>query len=262
MVKNLFIVNKKDSSKNRKLAYFLNFLFIILLLAIILFFAFSKIAYNYNFKAIWDYRAVFLRGFGLTLGISAISLIFSIIIGTILALGVKSKIYFLKALSKMLIEIIRGTPLLVQVLIFFYVIAPAVHINNRIVSGVIILSIFSGAYLAEIIRGGLLSIDKSNYETAKAIGLTKLQTYIYIIIPQVIRTILPAVAGQLVNLIKDSSLLSIIAVKEFTMAANEMSAATFSTLEAYLPLAVGYLIITIPISFLTKYLERKFQYEH
>ncbi len=262
MIKNIFIENKKNPLKNAKLAYTVNFILIIFLLTVLLIFAFSKIAYNYNFKSIWDYRLVFLKGFGLTLGISSIALIFSLLIGTILALGAKSKIYFLKVLAKILIEIIRGTPLLVQVLIFFYVIAPAIKLDNRIVSGIIILSIFSGAYLAEIIRGGLLSIDKSNYETAKAIGLTKLQTYIYIILPQVIRTILPAVAGQLVNLIKDSSLLSIIAVKEFTMAANEMSAATFSTLEAYLPLAVGYLIITIPISFLTKYLERRFQYEH
>lgn len=173
----------------------------------------------------------------------------------------RSRIYFLKIIAKSFVEIIRGTPLLVQVLIFFYVVASAFGIENRFLNGVIILSIFSGAYLSEIIRGGIEAVGKSNFEIAQAIGLTKIQTYRYVVLPQVLRAILPAIAGQLVSLIKDSSLLSIIAVKELTMAANEMNSATFSTIEAYLPLVVGYLIITMPISFFSKYLEKRFHYE-
>lgn len=182
-------------------------------------------------------------------------------LGVILALCQRSRIYFLKIIAKSFVEIIRGTPLLVQVLIFFYVVASAFGIENRFLNGVIILSIFSGAYLSEIIRGGIEAVGKSNFEIAQAIGLTKIQTYRYVVLPQVLRAILPAIAGQLVSLIKDSSLLSIIAVKELTMAANEMNSATFSTIEAYLPLVVGYLIITMPISFFSKYLEKRFHYE-
>ena len=123
------------------------------------------------------------------------------------------------------------------------------------------MSLFSGAYISEIIRAGVNSIGATQRETAKSIGLNKYQTYKYIIFPQVITRVLPPLAGQFASLIKDSSLLSIIAIKEFTMAAREVNSNTFSTIESYLPLAIGYLVLTIPISMLTKYLERKYTYE-
>jgi polar amino acid transport system permease protein len=123
------------------------------------------------------------------------------------------------------------------------------------------MSLFAGAYIAEIIRSGVESIGNTQRETARSIGLTKGQTYRHIIFPQVITRVLPPLAGQFASLIKDSSLLSIIAIKEFTLAAREINANTFSTLESYIPLALGYLILTIPISMLTKKLEARFFYE-
>ncbi|MBN2659336.1 MAG: amino acid ABC transporter permease, partial [Spirochaetales bacterium] len=134
-------------------------------------------------------------------------------------------------------------------------------LNNRFVVGVLIMALFSGAYIAEIIRGGVESIAASQLESARSLGFTPTQTYVYVIFPQVITRILPSLAGQLASLIKDSSLLSVIAIKEFTMAAREMNANTFSTMEAYIPLAVGYLLLTLPISRLTRYLEKRFSYE-
>ncbi len=259
-MKELFIKPSKQAANNR-LALIINSLVVVLFLVGILLYSFHSLKYEYNWSALIEYKELFKDGFLHTLLLSIVSLFFSLLIGLTLSCGQRNRIYFIKLLSKCFVELVRGTPLLVQVLVFFYVIATAVNLENRFVTGVIILSIFSGCYLAEIFRGGIESIGKSNYETAKAIGLTKFQTYRYVIFPQIIRAVLPSIAGQLVSLIKDSSLLSIIAVKELTMVANEMNAATFSTIEAYLPLTIGYLVITIPISALSKYLEKRFYYE-
>ena len=148
-----------------------------------------------------------------------------------------------------------------QILIFFYVVADAFHVENRYVVGVLVLSFFSGAYISEVIRAGIESVGASQLESARAIGLTRGQTYRYVIFPQAFRLTLPPLAGQFVSLIKDSSLLSIIAINEFTQNAREVNAFTYSTLESYLPLAFGYLVLTLPISLLTRALEKRVKYE-
>jgi polar amino acid transport system permease protein len=157
--------------------------------------------------------------------------------------------------------LIRGTPLLVQLLIGFYVIASAIGLENRFVVGVLVLSLFSGAYMAEIFRGGLEAIPQTQRDAARSIGLTPIQTLRFVIVPQAVRLVLPPVAGQLVSLIKDSSLLSVIAISEFTLNAQEVNSFTYSTLESYLPLAAGYLILTLPLSALSRFLEKRFRYE-
>jgi polar amino acid transport system permease protein len=167
----------------------------------------------------------------------------------------------LRYINKVYIDLMRGTPFLVQILIFYYVTAQAIHIESASVAGVLILSIFSGAYISEVIRGGIESIGKSQLESAKAIGLTRAQTYRYVIFPQAIRQILPSMAGQLVSIVKDSSLLSIISVNELTQNAREVNNNTFGGIECYIPLAVGYLILTLPISLLTRYLEGRNRFE-
>lgn len=128
-------------------------------------------------------------------------------------------------------------------------------------AGVLILSLFSGAYLAEIIRAGIESIPASQLESARAIGFTHLQTYRFVIAPQALRQILPPLAGQFASLIKDSSLLSIIGIGELTLAAQQINSATYRTLECYLPLALGYLALTLPISLVSKILEKRLRYE-
>jgi len=140
----------------------------------------------------------------------------------------------------------------------FYIIADAINLKDRYLSGIIILSIFSGAYITEIIRGGILSISKAQQEAMNAIGFTKFQKYFYIIIPQIIKIILPGLIGQLASLIKDSSLLSIISISEFTLNAQEVNSFTFSTFEAYIPLAIGYFILTGIVNIFGKWIEKKF----
>lgn len=247
--------------RDNRQAHIVSWIFVALILAAVFWFGFSSLDYRFSWQTIWDYRLNFLKGYGVTLLISLCSLGLSLLLGIVFGLGQGSRFLPYRYLSLFYVELIRGTPLLVQMLIFFYVIANAAGLNNRFVVGVLIMSIFSGAYIAEIIRGGVQSIGETQRETARSLGFTGIQTYLYVIFPQVITRILPSLAGQLASLIKDSSLLSVIAIKDFTMAAREMNANTFSTMEAYIPLAVGYLLLTLPISRLTRVLERKYSYE-
>ena len=115
--------------------------------------------------------------------------------------------------------------------------------------------------MAEIFRGGLNAIPKTQRDSARAIGLTRWQSFRLVILPQAVRLVLPAIAGQLVSLIKDSSLLSVIAISEFTLNAREVNSFTYSTLESYAPLAIGYLMLTLPLSAASRWLEKAFSYE-
>lgn len=229
--------------------------------AAVFYFSFHQITYRWNWDAVLKYRSSLLSGWLMTLFISIASLILSTIIGIVFALARRSEILPLRYFGHIYVELVRGTPLLVQILVFFYVVADAFHVGNRYLVGVLILSFFSGAYISEIVRAGIESIGQSQLESAKAIGLTRPQTYQYVIFPQALRLSLPPLVGQFVSLIKDSSLLSIIAVNEFTQAARDINSTTFSTLECYIPLAIGYLILTLPISLWTRSLERRLRFE-
>ena len=214
-----------------------------------------------NWGAVWKYRHAFWQGWLLTVLLSVISLVLSTLIGLIAALARRSEILLVRYLSTAYIECVRGMPLLVLILVLFYVVANALGIHDRLLVGVIVLSLFAGAYIAEIIRAGIQSVGASQLESARAIGLTGGQTYRYVIFPQALRQVLPPLAGQFASIIKDSSLLSIIGLAEFTYTAQQVNSATYSTLESYLPLAFGYLILTLPISLWTHGLARTLRYE-
>ena len=231
-----------------------------LLAAAVFSFSFSQLLYGWNWGAIWQYRQKFLQGWLMTLAISAASLLVSLLTGVLAALARRSAFLPLRYAASLYVEAIRGTPLLVQILILFYVVANAFGVDDRYVVGVLALSLFAGAYLSEMIRAGIESIRDSQLESARAIGLTPVQTYRYVIFPQVVRQLIPPLTGQFASIIKDSSLLSIIAVSEFTLNAQEVNAFTYSTLESYLPLAVGYLLLTLPISLISRALERRFHF--
>lgn len=236
------------------------FAVVFLFVSAIFWFAFNQLQYGWNWHAVWQYRQKFLQGWLITVLISSAALCLSLMISVFFALSRRSRLLPLRYLAMMYIEVVRGTPLLVQILVFFYVVADAFGVSNRYAVGILTLSFFAGAYLSEIIRAGIESVGESQLESAQAIGLTTSQTYRFVILPQVVRRILPPLAGQFASLIKDSSLLSIIAVSEFTLNAQEVNSYTFSTLESYLPLAVGYLLLTLPISLFSRFLEQKYRY--
>jgi len=239
----------------------INWLLAFLLLSLLCVYSFSQIQYTWNWDSVTNYSNMFWNGWVATVEISAVSLLFSTTIGLIAAMARRSGFLALRALSRIYVEIIRGTPLLVQISFGFYVVGTAFHVENRFLVGVTLLSFFSGAYISEIIRGGIESIGASQLESARAIGLTKFQTYYYVIFPQAIRVILPGLAGMFASLIKDSSLLSIIAIGEFTYNAQQVAGLTYSQFEVYVPMAIGYLILTLPISLWTQSLERRTKFE-
>jgi len=258
---NLFFDNR--SGRQEALPFLprlLGWLLALLLVALVFSFAFQQLQYGWNWGAVLAYRHKFLLGWLMTVAISAASLGTSLMIGLAAALARRCPFLPLRSLGVLYVELIRGTPLLVQILVFFYVVADAFGISNRYLVGVLTLSLFAGAYISEIIRAGIESVGESQLESARAIGLSRWQTYRYVVFPQVLRRLLPPLAGQFASIIKDSSLLSIIAVSEFTLNAQEVNAFTYSTLESYLPLAAGYLLLTLPISLASKVLERKYQY--
>lgn len=223
--------------------------------------AFSRIDYAWNWQAVWDYRGLLLKGWLFTVGLSIAALTVSCVVGLVAALALGSRFRLVEAIGRVYVELIRGTPLLVQLLVGFYVVATAAKLENRYVVGVLVLSLFSGAYLAEIFRAGIDAIPRAQRDSARAIGLTPWQAMRLVILPQAARLVVPPVAGQLVSLVKDSSLLSVIAINEFTQSAQEVNAATYSSLESYLPLAAGYLVLTLPLSWLSRWLERRLKFE-
>jgi len=244
------------------LKYAVRFLVSILLTTTFCFVIWVVATHQYRWDLIQPYWGNLFSGWWMTLLISAAALVGSVVIGVLLTAGQLSGHRFPALLCRIFVEFIRGTPLLTQILIGYYLIANAVGWDNRFGVGWVILACFSGAYLSEIFRGGIESIPKSQWLTARAIGFTGFQTYRFVVIPQALRRVLPASAGQFANLIKDSSLLFVISVHEFTMQAREVNANTYATFEAYLPLIVGYFLLTFPISLLSRCLENRFRYDH
>lgn len=258
----LFIQKNKNFKPLKalsKLKIISNLIFLVLFLVLFCYFSFSISAYHFDFSVLVSYKEKFFQGFLNTLIISFLSLFLSIILGGIFCAFSLSSVIFLRFFSTFYIELIRGTPLLVQVLLIYYIIANNWGFDNRYMVGAIILASFCAAYLAEIFRAGILSISISQLESARALGLKELQIFIYIVFPQALKNILAPLSGQFANLIKDSSLLSVIAVNELTQNAQEINSYTFATLEAYVILAIAYLILTLPISVISRYLERKYQ---
>ena len=255
-----FLLAPSDGRPVERAACVVAWSFVALLTAALFTFAFNQLHYGWNWPAIWAYRQKFVQGWLMTVAISAAAWLVSVLIGVVTALARRARFLPLRYAAALYVEAVRGTPLLVQILILFYVVANAVGVENRYVVGVLTLSLFAGAYLAEMVRAGIESIRDSQLESARAIGLTRGQTYRYVIFPQVVRQLIPPLTGQFASIIKDSSLLSIIALNEFTLNAQAVNAFTYSTLESYLPLAVGYLLLTLPISLISRALERRFHF--
>ncbi len=222
---------------------------------------FSSVAYEWNWEGVWSYRQQFGYGWLTTIGLSLVAMIVSVTLGFLLMLGRRSSWEPVRIFCGGVVELVRGSPLLVQLLIGHYIIANALHIDQPIFTGIILLGCFEGAYLAEIFRGAVESISASQLEAARAVGFDKVQTYRFVIIPQALRRALPGTTGQLVSLIKDSSLLSVIGIEELVQKVKIMNAATFKPLEGFLPLALAYLIVTLPLSHLARRLEGRFAYE-
>jgi polar amino acid transport system permease protein len=207
-----------------------------------------------------------LMGLWLTLQLSLMATIFGVIIGVAGGLARISSNPALKWTVIVYVEIIRGSPLMVQILIWYFVLGTV--INDLLATygigrlsafwyGVASLACFAGAYVTEIVRAGIQSIHRGQTEAARSLGMTYAQCMRHIVLPQALRRILPPLAGQFISLIKDSSLLGIIAIRELTKAGREAVSASLQPFEIYLVVAVLYLVLTFSLSMFVQHLERR-----
>jgi polar amino acid transport system permease protein len=205
-------------------------------------------------------------GLWITLKVSIIATIAGIIIGVIGGISRISSNPTLKWISIVYVEIIRGSPLMVQILIWYFVLGTV--INDLLAAsglgrlpafwyGVASLACFAGAYVTEIVRAGIQSIHRGQTEAARSLGMSYAQSMLHIILPQALRRILPPLAGQFISLIKDSSLLGIIAIRELTKAAREVVSASLQPFEVYFLAAILYLILTFTLSMAVQKLEKR-----
>ncbi len=197
-----------------------------------------------------------LKGLIVTLQVSVFSLGLSCLFGFAAAFSRLSPCITLRFLSRVYLEGIRNTPLLVQLFFIYFVIAPFLGIN-RFFSAVLALSLFEGAYASEIIRAGIVSVSPGQWEAAGSIGLSTYRTYRHIILPQALGQILPPLAGQMISLIKDSALVSTIALYDLTMEGQMIIAETFMVFELWFVIAGIYLILTLFVSMITRIMEKR-----
>ena len=191
-----------------------------------------------------------------TIQISLISLILASLFGLITALFRLSRSITANLIAQVYLESIRNTPLLIQLFFIYFVFAPIFNIS-AFASAVLALSLFEGAYASEIIRGGIVSIHKGQWESAYSLGLSNVDTYRFIILPQALKKILPPLTSQAISLIKDSALVSTIAIYDLTMQGQTIISETFLTFEIWFVVAAIYLIITSSLSLLVSFLDRR-----
>jgi polar amino acid transport system permease protein len=196
------------------------------------------------------------EGLWTTLWLSFVSGLLGLFLGVVTGLCRVSKNPALRGLSITYIELIRGTPLLVQIFIFYFFIGTVLNLD-RLVAGVGALSIFAGAYVAEIVRAGIQSVPRGQTEAARSLGMTAYQTMRHIVLPQAFKRTLPPLAGQFISLVKDSSLVSVIAITDLTKSGREVITSTFATFEIWFTVAALYLVLTAGLSQVILWMERR-----
>lgn len=223
---------------------------------------------DFAIKIIENNWPMFVRGATVTLYISIIGTIIGSIIGLLIGVvrtipmperGVKRSILkVINALLSVYIEFFRGTPMIVQAMVIFYGSAQAFNIDmDRIFAAILIVSINTGAYMSEIVRGGIISIDKGQFEAAHAIGMNHVQTMFNVVLPQVIRNILPATGNEFVINIKDTSVLTVISVTELFFQTKSIAGNSFRFFEPFLITSIIYLIMTFTVTRILRFIERK-----
>jgi polar amino acid transport system permease protein len=199
---------------------------------------------------------ILMIGFMLTLKISVTSIFFAIIIGTVVGIAGLSHEPVTRKLSRCYVELIRNTPLLVQIYIIYFFVGSMLRLS-AFAAGTAALSIFAGAYVGEIVRAGIQSIHKGQMEAAQSLGMTYGQAMRHIILPQAFKRIIPPLAGQFISLIKDSSLVSVIALADLMFQGQQAVARTYHAFEIYFTVAFLYLVMTFTLSMATRYIERR-----
>lgn len=212
-----------------------------------------------DLQLIINYLPFLAKGAITTVTITIFSLILGLIIGLFVGMGRISKNPILNIPSAIYVQFVRGTPMLVQIFILYFGLPSAFNINlNPYAAGILALGINSGAYIAEIVRGGIQSIDRGQMEAARSLGMSYPMAMKYVILPQAFRRILPPLGNEFIILLKDSSLVSTIALPELLFNGKLIAARTYDYFSMYIGVALIYLLLTWLATQLMNYIERRF----
>lgn len=230
-------------------------LVILILTAIALARGFSSLDYDWDFLSLKEFiwvsesnsPGMLLQGLWGTLWVSAVSIVIGSIVGLLIGLVLYAGTPFAQRCAHLFVEVFRNTPVLVQLYVMYFVVASAFHMSAE-QAGVATLSLFCGAYVGELVRGTLVNLDKGPQDAALSLGLTRFQTARHVVAPLALRRILPALIGQYVSLVKDSSLVSVISIVELTKSASNMVAISFKSFEVWFLVAVVYLALNSVLS--------------
>jgi len=213
---------------------------------------------RFDWAGVIDFLPQLGTGLYYTLLISIAGLFIGFILGAILGLGRLSKNKIIYGIASVFIEVVRGTPVLVQAIWIFFALPLIIQYNMAsVTAGIIVIAINSGAYIAEIVRGSVQSVDKGQMEAARSLGLNKGQAMRYVVWPQAFKRMIPPLGNQFIISIKDTSLLSVILVPELMFQGRNIASNYFNAVEIYTAVAIFYLIITLSLSFVLRILERR-----
>lgn len=249
-----------DSILTHRVRTFFAYLFALLTLVLFMWFVFERLPRSLTFQSILGStnRVVFiLKGMGLTLLVSFITLFGSMVLGFIFYLLQKSKIKYFNALVDVFTEIIYGTPMIVMIVVMAFVIGPAFGNLERNFFGILGLVLYMSPYMKNVFQSAISSVSEEQYLAMDLFGFTSYQKYRYIILPQVARVLMPPLMNNFSIIIKGSALLHVISYPEMYQAFLEIQSKTYLFIETYFIMWVLYLMITIPLSQLTKLVERK-----
>ncbi len=221
-----------------------------------------------GFEKALAYWKLFLQGVACTVSLSALTVVFGFILALIIAICRMGRVKVLKALATVYVELFRATPMVVQIFVIFYVVFDGIKVLpgyklfgfirfDRFFPAVVALSLNSGAYLSEIIRSGIQSIDIGQTEAARSLGLSSVKTMRFVILPQAIKNILPAIANEFVTIIKESAICYTIGVQDIMSAVNAVKGATYRMAEALIIATALYFCLTYPTSKIIAHFERK-----
>lgn len=204
-----------------------------------------------------NYSSAFFEGFKYTLFSSFLALFFSLVIGTLMAIFQLSQNKVIKAIAKAYVEFFRNVPLLIIVM-FFYIVVPMYWISfDGFQAGTIGLTIYTSAFIAETVRSGIQTVPIGQTEAALSSGFTYAETMRYIVLPQAFKIVVPPLGNQFINLVKNSSILAMVAGLDIMYQGDLIANETFNTFQTYIIVGIFYLIITLPLSYLMTYLEKR-----
>ncbi|TCP52248.1 amino acid ABC transporter membrane protein (PAAT family) [Tumebacillus sp. BK434] len=212
----------------------------------------------FRWDKLMEYMPLFLQGVVVTIEITVISVLLGTILGLFAGMWRLSDSRILRGIASVYVGLFRGTPLFVQILLIHFAVLPTFMETTAFVSGIVALSLNAGAYIAEIFRAGIQSIDRGQMEAARSLGMTKGQTMREVILPQAFRRMLPPLGNEAIMLLKDSSLLAAISLPEVTYYAKLMQGKTYLAWEPFLTLMLMYLVLTMVLARVVSFLERKY----